>query len=88
MHGPGRSVWTFDAQFPFHHPEHPELRRVAVEAPIENEVAEMEEFKLKYAVLINPRNYGWDNSYISQPPTSTGGTNPTAKRKVRYVSAM
>jgi len=58
-------VWTFDAKFPFHHPEHPELKRVAVEAPIENEVAEMEEFKLKYAVLINPRNYGWDNSYIS-----------------------
>ena len=23
------------------------------------------EFGLKYAVLINPRFYGWDNSYIS-----------------------
>ena len=56
-------VWTF--AFPFHHPEHPELKRVAVEAPIENEVAEMREFGLKYAVLINPRYYGWDNSYIS-----------------------
>ena len=58
-------VWTFDPKFPFHHPEHPELKRVAVEAPIENEVAEMREFGLKYAVLINPRYYGWDNSYIS-----------------------
>jgi predicted TIM-barrel fold metal-dependent hydrolase len=35
-----------------------------VEAPIENEVSEMDEFGLKYAVLINPRFYGWDNSYI------------------------
>ena len=58
-------VWTFDPKFPFHHPEHPELKRVAVEAPIENEVAEMQDFGLKYAVLINPRYYGWDNSYIS-----------------------
>ena len=58
-------VWTFDPKFPFHHPERPDLKRVEVEAPIENEVAEMREFGLKYAVLINPRNYGWDNSYIS-----------------------
>jgi predicted TIM-barrel fold metal-dependent hydrolase len=58
-------VWTFDPKFPFHHPEHPELKRVAIEAPIENEVAEMRQFGLKYAVLINPRYYGWDNSYIS-----------------------
>lgn len=58
-------VWTFDPQFPFHHPEHPEIKRVAIEAPIENEVAEMQEFGLSYAVLINPRFYGWDNSYIS-----------------------
>jgi predicted TIM-barrel fold metal-dependent hydrolase len=57
-------VWKFDPQFPFHHPEHPELTRVDVEAPIENEVAEMQEFGLKYAVLVNPRYYGWDNSYI------------------------
>src|SRR5579863_226690 len=58
-------VWTFDPKFPFHHPEHPDLKRVPVEAPIENEVDEMREFGLKYAVLINPRFYGWDNSYIS-----------------------
>jgi len=58
-------VWTFDPKFPFHHPEHPELKRVDIEAPIENEVAEMREYGLKYAVLINPRYYGWDNSYIS-----------------------
>ena len=58
-------VWTFDSKFPFHHPERPDLKRVDIEAPIENEVAEMREFGLKYAVLINPRYYGWDNSYIS-----------------------
>jgi predicted TIM-barrel fold metal-dependent hydrolase len=58
-------VWTFDPKFPFHHPERPDLKRVEIEAPIENEVAEMREFNLKYAVLINPRFYGWDNSYIS-----------------------
>jgi predicted TIM-barrel fold metal-dependent hydrolase len=58
-------VWTFDPRFPFHHPEHPEMKRVDLEAPIENEVAEMREFGLKYTVLINPRFYGWDNSYIS-----------------------
>jgi predicted TIM-barrel fold metal-dependent hydrolase len=58
-------IWTSDSRFPFHHPEHPELKRVPVDAPIENEVSEMQGFGLKYAVLINPRYYGWDNSYIS-----------------------
>src|SRR3984885_16206432 len=58
-------VWTFDPKFPFHHPERPELKRVPVEAPIENEVDEMREFGLKYTVLVNPRFFGWDNSYIS-----------------------
>lgn len=58
-------VWTFNPKFPFHHPERPDLKRVAVEAPVENEVDEMREFGLRYAVLINPRFYGWDNSYIS-----------------------
>jgi predicted TIM-barrel fold metal-dependent hydrolase len=58
-------VWTADPKFPFHHPEHPELKREPVQAPIENEVAEMREFGLRYAVLINPRVFGWDNSYIS-----------------------
>jgi predicted TIM-barrel fold metal-dependent hydrolase len=57
-------VWTFDPKFPFHHPERPDLKRVPVQGPIENEVAEMEEFGVKYAVLINPRYFGWDNSYI------------------------
>src|SRR5499427_1275653 len=58
-------VWTFDPHFPFHHPERPELKRVPVEAPIANEVEEMREFGIKYAVLINPRFFGWDNSYIA-----------------------
>ncbi|MDQ2900172.1 MAG: amidohydrolase [Acidobacteriota bacterium] len=57
-------VWTFDRKFPFHHPERPDLKRVPVEAPIENEIEEMHDFGLTYAVLINPRFYGWDNSYI------------------------
>src|ERR1700722_9388509 len=58
-------VWTFDPKFPFHHPERPDLKRVDVEGPIENEVEVMREFGLKYTVLVNPRFYGWDNSYIA-----------------------
>src|SRR5205807_855614 len=58
-------VWTSDPNYPFRHPERPDLKGVPVQAPIENEVEEMREFGLKYAVLINPRYYGWDNSYIS-----------------------
>jgi len=57
-------VWTLDPRFPFHHPERPNLK-VDIAAPIENEVEEMRAFGLKYAVLINPRYYGWDNSYIA-----------------------
>jgi predicted TIM-barrel fold metal-dependent hydrolase len=58
-------VWTSDPRFPFHHPERPELKSLPVQAPIENEVAEMDEFGIRYAVLINPRYFGWDNSYIN-----------------------
>jgi len=58
-------VWTDDPKYPFHHPEHPEIAHVPVQAPIENEVEEVKQFGLKYAVLINPRYFGWDNSYIS-----------------------
>jgi predicted TIM-barrel fold metal-dependent hydrolase len=56
-------VWTLDPKYPFHHPERPNLT-VNVSAPIENQVAQMSDYGLKYAVLINPRYYGWDNSYI------------------------
>jgi predicted TIM-barrel fold metal-dependent hydrolase len=58
-------VWTSDPNYPFHHPERPELKQLPVEATVENEVEVIHEFGLKYAVLINPRYYGWDNSYIS-----------------------
>jgi predicted TIM-barrel fold metal-dependent hydrolase len=58
-------IWTSDPNYPFHHPERPQLKSVPVEAPVENEVAEMREFGIKWAVLSNPRYYGWDNSYIS-----------------------
>jgi predicted TIM-barrel fold metal-dependent hydrolase len=58
-------IWTDNPKFPFHNPEHPDLKRVPVQAPVENEVAEMRKFGLKYAVLINPRYFGWDNSYVS-----------------------
>ena len=34
-------------------------------APIENQVEQMKDFGLKYTVLVNPRYFGWDNSYIS-----------------------
>ena len=57
-------VWTLDPKFPFHHPERPNLK-VPMAAPIENQVEQMKDFGLRYAVLINPRFYGWDNSYIS-----------------------
>jgi len=57
-------VWTFDPKFPFHHPERPDLKSVPVEAPIENQVQQMKDFGLRYTVLVNPRYYGWDNSYI------------------------
>ncbi len=57
-------VWTIDPKFPFHNPEHPDAKP-DIAAPVENEVEEMREFGLRYAVLINERNYGWDNSYIS-----------------------
>lgn len=57
-------VWTQDPKFPFAHPERPNFRPKD-EAPIENQVAQMRDFNIKYAVLINPRYYGWDNSYIS-----------------------
>jgi len=57
-------VWTLDPKFPFHHPEHPESKP-DIGATIENEVDVMRDFGLRYAVLINPRYYGWDNSYIS-----------------------
>jgi predicted TIM-barrel fold metal-dependent hydrolase len=57
-------VWTLDPKFPFAHPERPNLT-VPMAAPIENQVEQMKDFGLKYAVLINPRFFGWDNSYIS-----------------------
>jgi predicted TIM-barrel fold metal-dependent hydrolase len=57
-------VWTINPKFPFHHPEHPD-EKPEISATIENEVEEMRNSGLRYAVLINPRYYGWDNSYIS-----------------------
>jgi hypothetical protein len=57
-------VWTIDPRFPIHHPEHAE-EKPEISAPIENEVEETREYGLRYAVLINPRVFGWDNSYIS-----------------------
>ncbi|MBI3865047.1 MAG: amidohydrolase family protein, partial [Planctomycetia bacterium] len=58
-------VWTLDPKFPFNHPEAGRNLKVDVAAPIENQVEQMREFGLKYAVLINPRLFGWDNSYIA-----------------------
>ena len=57
-------VWTDDPRFPFHHPENP-MAKATMPAPIENQVQQMKDFGLRYAVLINPRYFGWDNSYIS-----------------------
>lgn len=57
-------TWNFDSRFPFKHPENPNLN-VRIEAPIENQVEQMPEFGIDRAVLINPRYYGWDNSYVA-----------------------
>lgn len=57
-------IWDQDPRFPFNHPERPDFR-AKDRAPVENQVAQMRDFKIRYAVLINPRYYGWDNSYIS-----------------------
>ena len=58
-------VWTLDPKFPFNHPESGRNLKVEQAAPIENQVQQMRDFGLKYAVLINPRYFGWDNSYIA-----------------------
>lgn len=58
-------VWTFDPKFPFKHPELGQNLKVEIAAPIENQVEQMRDFGLRYAVLINPRYFGWDNSYIA-----------------------
>lgn len=58
-------VWTLDPKFPFNHPEAGRNLKVEMAAPIENQVEQMRDFGLKYAVLINPRYFGWDNSYIA-----------------------
>lgn len=58
-------VWTFDPKFPFNHPEKGRNLSEKVAAPIENQVLQMDDFGLRYAVLINPRYFGWDNSYIA-----------------------
>jgi predicted TIM-barrel fold metal-dependent hydrolase len=58
-------VWTVDSKFPFNHPESGPGLKVEVAAPIENQVQQMRDFGLRYAVLINPRYFGWDNSYIA-----------------------
>ena len=56
-------VWTLDPKYPTRHPERPDVKPDAP-APIEDQVAQMDDFDLKYAVLINPRYFGWDNRYI------------------------
>src|SRR5437868_14515047 len=58
-------VWTLDPKFPFKHPELGKKLKVDQPAPIENQVEQMQDFGLRYAVLINPRYFGWDNSYIA-----------------------
>jgi predicted TIM-barrel fold metal-dependent hydrolase len=74
-------VWTIDPKFPFRHPE----EKPDISAPIENEVEEIREYGLRYAVLINPRDHGWDNSYISYSlhkyPESVRGARADQPRK-------
>lgn len=58
-------VWTLDPNFPFNHPERGADLGVKEAAPIENQVQQMRDFGIRYGVLINPRYFGWDNSYIA-----------------------
>lgn len=58
-------IWTLDPKFPFNHPERGKDLKVDIAAPIENQVEQMRDFGLRYAVLINPRFFGWDNSYVA-----------------------
>lgn len=58
-------VWTLDSRFPFSHPEAGNSLNVSMAAPIENQVEQMTDFGIRFAVLINPRYFGWDNSYIA-----------------------
>lgn len=86
-------VWTLDPKFPFGHPENLNAKP-AISAPIENQVAQMRDFALRYAVLINPRYYGWDNSYIAHSLKTypklfvahglLEPENPKAADKLRY----
>ena len=57
--------WTSEPRFPFNHPERPDFKRARMDAPVENYVEQMKDFDVQYAVLINPRYFGWDNSYMS-----------------------
>lgn len=72
-------VWTLDPKFPFNHPEAGRNLKVEMAAPIENQVEQMRDFGLKYAVLINPRYFGWDNSYIAHSLKSYEDTWPFYK---------
>ncbi|MBI1353799.1 MAG: amidohydrolase family protein [Acidobacteria bacterium] len=57
-------IWDIDPRFPFAHPERPEFK-AKDRAPVENQIEQMKDFNIRYAVLINPRYYGWDNRYIA-----------------------
>ena len=45
-------VWTLDPKFPFNHPEAGRKLNVEMAAPIENQVEQMRDFAIRYAVLI------------------------------------
>lgn len=87
-------VWTLDPKFPFNHPERGRDLDVPVAAPIENQVAQMRDYGLRFAVLINPRYFGWDNSYVAHCLKSyprlfvahglLDPENPQAADKLRY----
>ncbi len=57
-------IWDLDPRFPFAHPERPDFK-AKDRAPVQNQIEQMRDFNIRYAVLINPRYYGWDNRYIS-----------------------
>jgi predicted TIM-barrel fold metal-dependent hydrolase len=58
-------VWSQDFQrYPVNPPE-PGIKPITEDGSAERHLAELEEFGIDRSVLVQPRQYGWDNRYIA-----------------------
>ncbi len=58
-------VWSLDmARYPIRPPE-PNVRPLTEDGSVERYLEEMEQHGVDLAVLVQPRQYGWDNRYIA-----------------------